>query len=884
MHLALSFWATFLAFESPAHFQGIVLHHFYISQDTGSPVYLSAELPDADGLGPGLEQIPSLQSRLEQLAPGERLLVVKQAESHDQSALLQPVGLELHPRNFLPDQISCAFSRLFPSLLPSSDIEFYGNSIEIHTLQGDINPRCSQIKTVDGNAIPFDPTAEYESGSDGLWLIEIPPLKPVDQQKDIGSFGLQEGSNPKDLRELLAGSSYGDDSWWKFDFRPGGGGGSNLMDISLACSLLPTARKKREGDQPVLVLGNQEGVSIEVTDTQGHRWQRAYTMDEARELLKGVEDGEELLFRLQGANLVVKAGVVENLSTMCRESLERIQKSVPGIISYANGKHEKEKKDSSASKPASQVSESGNSGKSTRTKGSRSSPGMGTGNGGGDREDEEHLPSRLKTQCEVSDIMEVDEQDASARSPGVNRIPGADSLVSQSDTDDQEGMDREVCDNPHFRNLSEAVSAGNINAVERLLTAGADINEVTAQWTPLHYAAWYGHTRILHLLLQWGGDLFAVDKNKVAPIHLAAQQGHTDIVVLLLTHGVDPDIADKNGWTPLHYAAWYDQEEVAEALLKQDASVDVVTTCEGPVEHHILSAKSLDASVCYSSHDPGSKPMQKTPLCLVVQFQRRSPKVARILLEHGSNPNPLYDGMPLLFLASWYGDNELVQLLLDYGADPNCMDQKSQWTPLHAAVANNDDPEVVFSLLLHGADPGARTLEGRTVLSHAVSSGSCVSITLLLQAGADPADRDADGLLPQERTRYLVDSWNKRVISLLSRETSPGRNCYGENPLHEAVRVGDMEKIRQHLSKSPELLEEARKDGYKPLHVAILHRNDKAVALLLMAGANLSLTEFGRKSPLELAQKSACKNMVEIVRSATIPCQSRKEGDCNTLY
>ena len=71
LSLVLLFWVALLASASPAHSQGVVLHHFHISQDTGSPVYLSAELPDTDGLGLGLEKIPSFQSRLEQLAPSE---------------------------------------------------------------------------------------------------------------------------------------------------------------------------------------------------------------------------------------------------------------------------------------------------------------------------------------------------------------------------------------------------------------------------------------------------------------------------------------------------------------------------------------------------------------------------------------------------------------------------------------------------------------------------------------------------------------------------------------------------------------------------------------------------------------------------------------------
>ena len=412
LHLMLFFGATFLASESPAYSQGIVvLHHFYISQDTGSPVYLSAELPDADGPGLGLEQIPSLQSRLEQLAPSERLLVVKQVESHDPRASLKSVGLKLYPRNFLPDQASCAFSRLFPSLLPSSDIEFYGDPIEIHTLQGDINSQCSQVKTADGEVIPFSSTAEYESYPDGLWLMVISPLKHTDQESDTDSFGVPGVSDTTDLRELLSGS-YSGDSDPKFDFKPGGSGLSNLMDISVMMSLLPTAREKREGDRPVLVLGSQEGVLIQVTDAHGYQWRRLYTMEQAKALLEGVEDKDSLLSRRQSVRMSVSVKKVDDLSRFC-------QKNIAMVVGFSLGQHIRQGV-VSAPETDKEKSNQGNNGSSGKTsKGaSNNNSGVqttislgappsvkGTGSGGGDREDDHRWSYVIKSQCEASEYL-----------------------------------------------------------------------------------------------------------------------------------------------------------------------------------------------------------------------------------------------------------------------------------------------------------------------------------------------------------------------------------------------------------------------------------------------------------------------------------------------
>ena len=429
LHLMMLFLCSVLltphsGAHSRAHSQRIVLHHFYLSQDTRAPVYFSADLPNMNRLD--LAPFLSLQSRPEPLASSERLLVVRQAESYDQTVSFQPAGLELHPGSFLPDQISCTLSSLFPGLLPPMDIDFYGDLIEIHTLQGSINPRCSQIKTVAGNAIPFDPATDYGSYPDNLWLIEIPPEKPADQERDSGRSGIPGGSNSKDLKELLSGS-YGGNSGFRFDFKPGGGG-SNLIDISVAFSLLPTAREKSEGNRPVLVLGNQEGVSVKVTDAQGHQWQQLYTMDEARDMLEGIEDGEALLYRLQGGNLVVKAGRVKDLFSVCRENLRRVvqqmaevrgwfqndsedayyrsndvaQFAVPGVISFNGGKDKKNSDDSSQPSGGKQGSSSqAHSGISTTSL----SNGMSNGSGG-DQPDDEQSGKKLKSLCEESSISE----------------------------------------------------------------------------------------------------------------------------------------------------------------------------------------------------------------------------------------------------------------------------------------------------------------------------------------------------------------------------------------------------------------------------------------------------------------------------------------------
>ena len=85
---------------------------------------------------------------------------------------------------------------------------------------------------------------------------------------------------------------------------------------------------------------------------------------------------------------------------------------------------------------------------------------------------------------------------------------------------------------------------------------------------------------------------------------------------------------------------------------------------------------------------------------------------------------------------------DTVQLLLEHGADVN-MRALDNSTPLHDA-AENGSVEIVRMLLEHGANVGAKDDSGRTPLQGAVKNGSVEVVRLLLEHGADPNARTND--------------------------------------------------------------------------------------------------------------------------------------------
>ncbi|HTK30174.1 MAG TPA: ankyrin repeat domain-containing protein [Vicinamibacterales bacterium] len=125
--------------------------------------------------------------------------------------------------------------------------------------------------------------------------------------------------------------------------------------------------------------------------------------------------------------------------------------------------------------------------------------------------------------------------------------------------------------------LCEASAAGEVERAERLAEAEPDrINGYSGDgWTPLHLAAFFGHGKIVELLLARGADVSArsINDNANTPLHAALAGNHKFVAGLLLGHGADIDAADAGGWRPLHIAAANNNIDAMKALIAQGADV-----------------------------------------------------------------------------------------------------------------------------------------------------------------------------------------------------------------------------------------------------------------------------------------------------------------------
>ena len=81
--------------------------------------------------------------------------------------------------------------------------------------------------------------------------------------------------------------------------------------------------------------------------------------------------------------------------------------------------------------------------------------------------------------------------------------------------------------------------------------------------TPLHLAAWKGHSKVCSLLLKNGLDKNSRTARGNMPLHFAAQEGHLDVCRIFVEAGAEINTANNDGITPIKKATQNKHSEVA---------------------------------------------------------------------------------------------------------------------------------------------------------------------------------------------------------------------------------------------------------------------------------------------------------------------------------
>jgi uncharacterized protein len=286
--------------------------------------------------------------------------------------------------------------------------------------------------------------------------------------------------------------------------------------------------------------------------------------------------------------------------------------------------------------------------------------------------------------------------------------------------------------------LMLAALANDETAVTSLLARGADPNLRDSRGdTALVLAAEHG-VAIVRTLVEGGAEVDGANDEGRTPLMTAAEHS-LDTVRYLLEHGADSSHRDGAGLSPLtvaRAAGNKDAESVLRAAGAHESKEELL---------HEALRKGDDAAVrglIQQGADLNARDSDsyETPLMAALTNRRLDSLVA--LLEGGADPTAEATG-----IENW-GDNAIVVAarLGSPWALRQLIQKRSRPQDLDRALLAGCSNDAVLRVLLDSrARVNARDEKGETVLMCAAAAGAAASVSLLLQAGADPRVASPDG-------------------------------------------------------------------------------------------------------------------------------------------
>lgn len=365
--------------------------------------------------------------------------------------------------------------------------------------------------------------------------------------------------------------------------------------------------------------------------------------------------------------------------------------------------------------------------------------------------------------------------------------------------------------------LADAVYLKKHRILEQMLDSGVK-TDPRQEASMLRTAIQNRDVESLALLLRYGANANALDKDEVTPLLAASELSFFEGVKLLLKSGADPNLsAGPDSETPLCSAACDNRIDLVQLML-----------ANGGDAGYIMESGSTTLVQC----------MNKTV----------SPRLVELILKSGADANSKNgEGTTALFQAIQANRVDLMTVLLDNGADPNLPG------PKHPLWPSTYKPKALQLMLSRGAD--CKKTPG--IMELASSLKKLESIQILMQAGVSPNVRK-DGIYTP-LCSAIRDNSADIVTYLLEHGADPNLNA-AEYPAFKCITHNRVHFLPQLLSAGVDL-----RSPRGIIETAVAHNNKEALMWLIEQGVSPNDRSPQGNTPLTTAIREERIDMVDLL-------------------